>query len=97
LAHKGVAVQPGSFNKSTAAATATQTVTGVPFKPKAVLLASVQGVTSSSVGTVTRLGLGASNVSTNGASALQSTGGGPKSSVDSIDKTSEAVAKVDNN
>ena len=96
LALKGVAAYPGSFNKSTAAATATQTVTGVPFKPKAVLLASVQGVTSSSVGTVARLGLGASNVSTNGASALQSTGGGSKSSVDSIDKTSKAFVKVDN-
>ena len=96
LALKGLRVCPGSFNKSTAAATATQTVTGVPFKPRAVLLASVQGVTSSSIGTVTRLGIGASNVTTNGSSAVLSTTAS-KSSVHSIDKTSKAFVKVDNN
>ena len=71
-------------------------MTGVPFKPRAVLLASVQRVTSSSIATVTRLGIGASNVTTNGSSAVQSTTGS-KSSVHSIDKTSKAFVTVDNN
>jgi hypothetical protein len=96
LALKGVQGYAGTFNKTTGAATASQSVTGVPFRPRVVLLASVQDTTRTTANNHTRFGLGASNVTTEGVIAIQDTDGLGTSSVDGVDSTSKAFVKVDN-
>ncbi len=97
LALKGVNVKPGSFNKSTAAATATQAITGVGFKPKVVMLASFQDTSQTNPVAHTRFGFGASDGTTQGSSAFQDTDNLGTTSVDGIDKTSKVFMKVNNN
>lgn len=71
LALKGVNVKVGSFNKSTSAAPASQSVTGVGFEPKLIFLASFQEVTQISPVDEARLGWGASDGTTSGNLAIQ--------------------------
>jgi hypothetical protein len=97
LALKGINVGVGGFNKTVAAAPASQSVTGLSFKPKAVLLASYQDVAQTTVQTHSRFGLGASNQINKGSSAVQDTDALGITSVDGIDKTSKAFVKVNNN
>ena len=59
LALAGLNAAVGSFNKTTAAAPASQSITGTGFKPAAVLLTSVQDVTQAAPQAHTRFGLGA--------------------------------------
>jgi len=97
IALKGVNVKPGSFNKSTAAATATQNITGVGFKPSLVMLTSFQDVAQANAVVHTRFGFGASDGTTQGSSAFQDTDNLGTTSVDGIDKTSKVFMKVNNN
>jgi hypothetical protein len=97
LALRGVQASVGSLAKTTAAATASQAVTGVPFKPVAVLLATVQATASTSVAAHARYGIGAGTASTDGASAFQDTDAISPTSVDGVDRTTKGIVKVNNN
>ncbi len=97
LALKGVNVKAGRFLKATGGAPASQTVSGVGFQPNVVMLASVQDITRAAPVAHGRLGLGASDGSTQGASAITDTNGQNTSVVNAIDKTSKAFVKVDSN
>ena len=97
LALKGVQANAGTFNKTTSAATASQSVTGVPFRPRVVLFASAQDVSRTTAQSSARLGIGASNVSTEGGIAMQDTNGLSTTSVDGVDSSTKAFTKVNNN
>jgi hypothetical protein len=73
-----------------------QSVTGVRFRPRVVLLTSVQDTTRTVSVSHTRFGLGASNTSTEGAIAIQDADGQDTSSVDGVDSTTKAYVKVNN-
>lgn len=96
LALHGVSSQIGSFTKATGAAPASQQITGLRFRPRAVLFASVQAGSSASIGSQSRTGLGATDGSTDGSVAFQATDGSNPSSVQGIDKTSKSFVKIDN-
>lgn len=96
LALKGVRAHVGSFTKVTGAATASQPVTGVPFRPKAVLLASAQDIARAAGVAHDRLGIGASDGSTEGCIAMQDADALATTSVDGVDKTDKAFVKVNN-
>jgi hypothetical protein len=70
LALAGLNAKVGSFNKATGAATATQAITGVNFKPALAMFTSVQDVTQAAPQAHSRFGLGASDGTTEG-SAFQ--------------------------
>ena len=97
LALKGLKSKIGSFPKSTAAQPAAQSVTGTGFQPSAVLLSSFQTTTQANPVTHARFGLGASDGTSEGASAFQDTNNLGTTSVDAIDKTGKAFVKVNNN
>jgi hypothetical protein len=96
LALRGLQASVGSFNKATGAATATQNVTGIPFRPRLVFLAGDQNTSTTSVVANARLGLGASYVTAEGAIATQDADGQDTTSVDGVDSTSKAYIKVNN-
>ncbi len=97
LALKGLRAKVGSFNKSTATAPASQSITGVGFQPRVVLLSSFQDVAQASPVVETRYGIGASDGTTHGASAFIDANGLATTLVKSIDKTSKVFIKVNNN
>jgi hypothetical protein len=97
LALKGLNSHTGAFNKTTAAAPASQTVTGVGFTPTFVFFSSFMDVAQGSPVAQGRYGQGASDGTTEGSSTFQDTDGQNQTSVDSIDKTSKVFVKVDNN
>ena len=84
----------GSFTKSTGAATASQSVTGVAFRPNVVLLTSVQDVAQTVPVTQTRYGFGAADGSTAGSAAFQDADTVNTMRVDGIDKTSKVFDVV---
>jgi hypothetical protein len=96
LALNGLNVKAGNFNKSTGGAPASQSVTGVGFTPGALFLASFQDITRASPVATTRLGIGASDGTTEGSSAVTDTNGLGYTSVDAIDKTSKVFMKLNN-
>jgi hypothetical protein len=96
LALKGVNVKPGSFLKSTGAAPASQTVTGVGFRPSAVLLSSFQDITRAAPVAHSRWGIGASDGTTEASSAMTDENGVGTTSVRAVDKTSKAFIVADN-
>ena len=96
LALRGLEANAGSFSKATAAAPASQAVTGVGFRPRALLLSSFQGIAQASPVAHARFGLGATDGTTEGSSAFQDSNGAEPASVDGIDKTSKLFLKVDN-
>src|SRR5262249_2400894 len=96
LALAGLNATVGSFNKSTAAATASQPVTGVGFKPAAVLLASAQDVTQAAPVAQARFGLGASDGTTEGAATIEAADAAVSSNLNSTDSTAKAFVKVNN-
>ncbi len=96
LAVAGIEAFAGSFNKATLAGP--QTVTGVrKMKPRTVMLASFQDVAQAGPVDHHRIGIGASDGTTEGSSAWQDTDNLNPSSADSIDKTSKVFVKVNNN
>ena len=96
LALAGLNAKVGAFNKSTAAATASQAITGVNFKPALAMFTSVQDVTQASAQAHTRFGIGASDGVTEGASAFQAQNGAGIANVAGIDKTDKVFMKVNN-
>ncbi len=96
LALKGLNAKPGSFAKSTGAATASQAVTTVGFQPNLILLTSFQDAAQASPVAHSRFGIGASDGTTEGCSALQNADALATTSVDGIDKTSKVFVKVNN-
>jgi hypothetical protein len=99
LALAGLNASVGSFLKSTGAAPASQGITGVNFKPAAVLLTSFQDVTQvNSLTPVThsRFGIGASDGTTEGSSAYEDLDAVTTTNVAGIDKTSKMFMKVNN-
>ena len=96
LALKGLNVKPGSFSKSTASQPASQSVTGVGFQPSLILLTSFQDATQASPAAHARYGIGASDGTNEGCSALQNGDALTTTTVDGIDKTSKVFVKVNN-
>ena len=96
LALKGVRAQAGSFLKSTSGAPASQAITGVWIRPRAVLLTSVQDTARTSPCSHSRLGTGASDGSNDGSSALSDTSGSNPTNLDNITKTDKVFMKVNN-
>ena len=91
----GIEAWVGSFTKATIAGP--QTVTGIPrMKPRAIFLASNQDVAQAGPVDHHRMGIGASDGTTQAASAWQDTDNQNPSSADSIDKTSKVFVKFDN-
>jgi hypothetical protein len=97
LALKGVNVKVGNFSKSTASAPASQSVTGVGFQPRAVLLSSFQDVAQVNPVVNTHYGIGASDATTEGSSSYTDMDAQKPTNVKGIDKTSKAFMKVNNN
>jgi hypothetical protein len=97
LALKGVSASAGTFTKTTAAATASQQITGVTSIPRLVMLASVNNTATTSVAAHARFSFGASDVTTPGAVTFQDTDGLNPSSVDAVDRTIVLHQKVNNN
>ncbi len=97
LALKGLNSHTGSFNKTTAAAPASQTITGVGFTPTFVWFSSFMDTAEGAPVDEARYGVGASDGTTEGSSTFQDTNNLNTTSVDSIDKTSKVFMKVDNN
>jgi hypothetical protein len=86
----------GDFTKSTSGAPASQSVTGVAFRPRLVLLASTQNTANTSPATNDRFGVGASYVTAEGGIAVQDADGQDTTSVDGIDTTTKTFVKVNN-
>lgn len=96
LALQGVQAKAGSLLKVTGAAPLTQSVNGVLFRPRAVLVSSVQDTAEGAPAINSRFGLGVVDDTTQGSAAWTDTDAiSPK--VDAIDKTSKAFVKIDNN
>jgi hypothetical protein len=95
LALSGLKAGVGTFNKSTAAAPASQPVT-TGFAPGAVFLASYQmpTQTASFAEPICSVGIGASDGTNEGASALFSADGVSSTAVDAHDKTSKVFIKM---
>jgi hypothetical protein len=96
LALKGVNIKPGSFVKTTGGAPASQSITGVGFRPGVVLLTSFQDITQANPVAHSRFGFGASDGAAQGSTALADENSVNTSDVDSIDKSSKAFVKVNN-
>jgi hypothetical protein len=96
LSLAGVRATVGAFNKVTAGAPATQSVTSAGFRPGAILLSSYQmGSQSASVSESNfSYGIGASDGANEGSSALTSADNVATTAVDAIDKTSKAFLKM---
>ncbi|HEY7172610.1 MAG TPA: C25 family cysteine peptidase [Vicinamibacterales bacterium] len=96
LALAGLNGSVGSFLKSAGAAPASQAVTGVNFRPSAVLLTSFQDVTQATPVTHSRYGIGASDGTTEGSSAYADVDAVTTTNVVGIDKTSKVFMKMNN-
>lgn len=96
LALRNVNVKAGSFLKTTAAAPASQSVTGTGFAPSAVFLHSFQDVPQAAPVRHSRMGYGASDGVTAGSSAFTDLDSANPTSFQAIDKTSKAFMKVNN-
>jgi len=96
LSLAGVKATAGSFNKVTAGAPASQSVTSAGFRPGAVLFSSYQmGAQSASVSeTNFAYGIGASDGVSEGSSALTSANNVATTAVQAIDKTSKVFIKM---
>jgi hypothetical protein len=95
LALAGLKAGVGTFNKSIAAAPASQSVT-TGFRPGAVLMASYQMASQTAQLNESNcsFGIGASDGVSEGSSAITSADGASTSSVDGQDKTSKAFVKM---
>src|SRR5262249_45368457 len=71
LALAGLNAKVGAFNKSTGAATASQAITGVNFKPALTMFTSVMDVTQANPQANSNFGIGASDLVTEGSSAFE--------------------------
>lgn len=96
LALSGLNATVGRFTKSVAAQPASQAITGVGFKPGAVLFTSVQDVTQAAPVAHARFGLGASDGTTDGASTFEDLDASATSDVGGTDKATKAFIKVNN-
>ena len=96
LALKGINASVGSFNKTTGVATAAQSIGGVGFTPGLVLLTSVQNTTQSTPQTQTYFGIGASDGTNQGSTALYDANNVSTSNVGDIDNTTNIFMKVNN-
>lgn len=98
LALKGLQVKAGTYNKSTTwsgcPASCVQSVTGVGFEPSAVLFASIFDVTQANVVAHGRLGIGASDGTTDGSSAFYDTDNLNTTDVNAVDKVSRSFVKI---
>jgi hypothetical protein len=97
LALKGVNVKPGAFAKSTGAATATNTINGLGFTPRVVMLAGTFQTALDTPAVHSRFGLGAGDGTTQGSAAIQDTNALAVISNDGTDRTTLSFVKVDNN
>lgn len=97
LALKGVSASAGTFTKTTAAATASQQITGVTSIPRLVMLASVNNTATTSVVAHSRFGFGASDATTPGSLSFQDTDGLNPSSTDGVDRNIVLFQKLNNN
>lgn len=97
LALKGVTAKAGNFNKSTAAAPASQAVTGIGFQPRAVMLSSFQDVAQANAVNESRFGIGASDATSDASSAYIDANNVTTTITKGIDKTSKVFVKVNNN
>ncbi|MEP6593303.1 MAG: hypothetical protein ABJC51_06400, partial [Acidobacteriota bacterium] len=97
LALKGVNVKPGSFNKATGGAPQSQSLTGLGFQPGVVLFTSMQDITRAAPVAHSRFGIGASDGTTEGASAITDQNGVATTSVRAVDKTTKAYIVADTN
>jgi len=98
LALKGVSARGGNFTKVTAGVP--QTVADVGFRPEVVLLTSIQDIAQAAPVVHARYGIGASDGTVEGSTAVQDTNGlvdPTNSSNDQIDKGDKVFIKVDNN
>jgi hypothetical protein len=96
LALKGLQAYAGSFSKATGGATATQSVIGIPFRPRIVFLAGVQDVARTTGQAHARFGLGASDGTTEGAGAMQDMDDVGTGSIDGVSSTTKVFVKVNN-
>jgi hypothetical protein len=97
LALKGVHAKAGTFLKTVASATASQSLTGIPFRPRAVMLLGAQDIARTTPQSHNRFGMGAGSADAEGAIAVQDTDGLGFSSSDDIQRTTKAFIKVNNN
>jgi hypothetical protein len=96
LALGGIRAKVGNFNKTTAAAPASQAITSPGFRPGAVFLSSFQNVAQTAPFSEPhgRFGIGASDGTNEGSSAFDATDNVATTSVGSIDKTSKVFVKL---
>ncbi|MBI3741589.1 MAG: hypothetical protein HY257_07525 [Chloroflexi bacterium] len=97
LALKGMNAKAGNFSKSTTTPSVSQSVTGVGFQPRVVMLSSFQDVAQANPVVQSRFGIGASDANAEGSSAYSDANAVNTTNVKSIDKTSKAFMKVNNN
>jgi hypothetical protein len=98
LALAGVKAKAGFFPKSTAAQPASQSITTPGFRPGAVFFSSYQSVAQTAAVQITtaRLGIGASDGTHQGSSAVAVNNNVAPSNVDGVDKVSKVFMKMDN-
>jgi hypothetical protein len=98
LALTGVRAKAGAFSKVTGAAPASQPITTPGFRPGAVLFYSYQGTaqTAAVSNPHSRIGIGASDGTNEGSSAIAVADNVSPTNVDGVDKTSKVFMKVDN-
>jgi hypothetical protein len=93
LALSGVNMAIGSFAKTTSAAPVSQPISGLRFQPAAVLLASFGDITQANPVTVTHMGIGASDGTTEGSVAVWEPDNLKPSVVDGAEKTTKVFMK----
>jgi hypothetical protein len=98
LALAGVKAKAGFFAKSTGAQPASQPITTPGFRPGAVFFSSYQSVAQTAAVQIAtaRLGIGASDGTHEGSSAISVSDNVATSNVDGVDKVSKVFMKVDN-
>ena len=98
LALAGVRAKAGFFPKSTGAQPASQAITSPGFRPGAVFFSSYQSVAQSAAVHIAhaRLGIGASDGTNEGCSAIAIADNVSPTNVDGVDKISKVFMKVDN-
>jgi hypothetical protein len=102
MALSGVNFWIGSFNKNTTSASSCSSgcpqnaITGMPFSPSVVMLASAQDIARTTAQPHARFGLGVSDGTTQASSAFTDTDATASSTVWGIDKTTKAFMKVNN-
>ena len=97
LALRGVKADAGNFNKSaTAGSNIAQAVTGIGFKPAAVLFSSNQNVSSAFAQNHARFGIGVADGTSVGSTSIADAHAVNPSNAFYVDKTTRAFMKVDN-